>query len=295
MSKTDQEDDGFQQIEFHFTHKTIREHFMGFFKLYLNQIPKLFTILLTGWAASEILLNGKDSLLQGLLYPLLFISIWVTLFDNYKKYKIDVPDCLINQSAKIKKIFTTQKIAWQYHLTYEFISESIHINELALDRIKNGSEYIIPKTIIEVDYIEYVKLKSISLSKLAHAIKTSCLEILKSSLNKVKDGKDEDIYILVNSLESLNQLYEQVVLFEKDIYGIVPPTRFEYVHQYLYDWTETLRSVMKQFLNYIDFLAKITTKKKIKEMGSQIHKISIVFNTPENLEKFNAAIENIEI
>lgn len=295
MSTADQENGGFQRIEYHFTHKTIREHFMGFFKLYLNQIPRLFTILLTGWAASEIFLSGKESLLQGLIYPLLFISIWVTLFDNYKKYKIDVPDCLNTKSDKIKKIFTTQKIAWQYQLTYEFISENIHKNELSLDRIKNGSEYIIPKFINEVDYIEYVKLKSISLSKLAHALKTSCLEILETSLNKVKDGKNENIYILVNSLESLNQLYEQVVLFEKDIYGIVPPTRFENIHQYLYDWTETLRSGMKQFLTYIDLLAKITTRKKIKEMSTQIHKISIDINTPENLEKFSTAIENIKL
>ena len=152
------------------------------------------------------------------------------------------------------------------------LSIKILKHELALSRIKQGAEFIYPKILSENDYIEYLKLKPLCLSKLAHAIKIS---------------------ILVNEIEHFSSLYEQAVLFETSIYEVFPLEKFTKLHSYLYDWTETLRSGMQQFEKIIETLSQVKNKKDINNIGSSMDKITINFASPSNLKNFSLELDNL--
>lgn len=287
----DKDENDYVPVVFSFTQKTVLEHLADYLKLYLKQLPKLFTILLTGWALTEIIFYERETAISDYIMPLMVISVCITLFDNYNIYKINVPNCLIAESEKVKRIFTSQKISWQYQLAYEILSSRIQRNELRLDRIKRGADFVKPQIISECDYVEYLKLKPITLSKLAKAIKVTCLEILQKSLEKVKSGNESDIYILINELESLSILYDQVVIFETGIYEIIPPEKYEELHRYLFDWTETLRDAVCKFLDIIKMLSKIRNKRDLTAMSSEIKQFTIDIDSPKNLKIFNELLE----
>jgi|WetSurMetagenome_2_1015567.scaffolds.fasta_scaffold224269_1 hypothetical protein len=290
------ENDEFAQIKYSFTYKTFHERVCDYFRLYNKHIPKLITIFTTGWALIEIILYEKKiTVLEHffLISLIAIISLCISLYDNFKSYKNNVPDCLAKENEKIKNIFVSQKIGWQYRLTHEMLSIRILKHELALSRIKQGAEFIYPKILSENDYIEYLKLKPLCLDKLAHAIKTTCFEILTNSFENVKHGEPDKISILVNEIEHFSSLYEQTVLFETSIYEVFPLEKFAKLHTYLFDWTETLRNGMQQFEKIIETLAKINNKKAIKNIGNSMKSITIEFASPSNFKNFSSELDDL--
>jgi hypothetical protein len=275
-----------------FTEKNAKEHFISFSKMFPARLPKLVTIFCSTWAVMEIINNEKTIEFNKEIIPVLVLTIVISFYDNYKAYREKIPLALKDENNEIKKMYIKQKIGWEYKIVYIMLKERTLENELRLERVKMGAEFIIPKIVGEEEYIVFIKTLPTTILRLVEAAKITCIDVLPDAIVKEDNIGESDFEKIKKEIDNLNEIYKEAVDFEMKIYEYIPPSGYERIHELMMGWTDPIRDGINQFIALLKVLSEIT-KKQLKEKKGQIQEMKIVFNVPSNIEPFNEELKKV--
>lgn len=275
-----------------FTYKTLKEKCWNYIKIYPKRIPKLITTLFMLWALIKIILYEKPNTLQEFILPVIVISFIISLYENYTIYLKDIPECIKSENKLLRDIVFKQKAGWNYDLSYRMLTDKVLKHELTLERVKLGAEFIEPMTVDEFEYVNLIRKQPVIIKKLLQAAKVTCVEILPKVISSASTGKDSDLKVLQKEIENLDNIYFQMVSFEKRIMQTIPPDGFEELNNLMSSWTDSIRNGINDFIEFQKKLSEVN-KKNLKEKSKELQNLTITFEPHMNIEKFNNALEAI--
>ncbi len=261
-----------------------------------REIPTFFSVTISCWAIAEILIAIFDNRpsITSLAAPVLAAGTIVAMYRAYRAYRFYLPEALINESKKIQTIYYSRKLGWQWAIALEMLLDRIRPIDAELERIRRGAEFIEPEHLPNKTYFDWLKSRPNTMLRLINAAQTQCTRDVPSAIgNAISEDQIKDMKI---QIQTLADLYETTVRFERKCHAIIPSDEFERVHEMAYGWTDTIRDGINQFISITSKLATLN-KKTIKEAASGLKELpsfSIHFEATQNMDKFCERLKEID-
>ncbi len=270
------------QSVFHFCYKTSIDHaraLLRFWKPWVSVAVAVFSCL---WLILQVPIHFLELEIGG--WPLYIImvlasltsaSIWVL-----HHYINSAPHGFEKESKAAKRIAQIQRPKWEFRLARQLLREKLSNLDKQLEDLLCGRVFVPVKRPNDViAYMHWLEVRPANLIRMVDVAKHLLTIDLPAAVQSTPDrvAVPEEIVEVTNRIRSL---YAQTLAFEREGRAVIPPKRFQSVHQLQLGWAGPIRDGIQQVFTFFDAIVGVDL--------NRVHSMSlnIVFENPPGIDKF---------
>ncbi|MCP4678232.1 MAG: hypothetical protein GY854_22505, partial [Deltaproteobacteria bacterium] len=233
---------------FAFSYKTLWDHTVGVLSRPLALVTfasASFGGLWSIYEASVSSLNLQANRLVAYAW-ILGIAVVCSVIARIWAYINTCPDGLEDLSPAARRVAHLQRTKWEFRFAKSVLAQLISPIDREWQDIRNDNVYMVATPPRDCrSYFKWLSGRTENLFRMLRVAKKTMLFEIPKALTSTEEEHAGPKKIL-DSLQTITQLYRESVAFEKSSLAIIPPEEFEKVHELQAGWSEPIRDAVHQ-------------------------------------------------
>lgn len=215
-----------------------------------------------------------------LYVAVLSLTLVLALGYAVKQYVTGCPEGLDGESAAARRLAQLQPPRWEFRLARQLLRDKLLSLDVELEDLLAGRVFVpIEKSLSIPDFLGWSELRPANVIRMATVSKQLIAVDLPASM--AATGKQPaDPRAILAIADRIRELYLQTIVFERTNHSVSPPSGFESLHALQFNWTEPVRSALRQLLDFLDTMIEA-------DLEGGFVSFKITYETPPNVDAFN--------
>lgn len=218
------------------------------------------------------------------------LSLMAALVYTGYRYVHTVPNGFKSESRMIQRLAHLKRPRWEYRLGLSLLRDRLSSTDQKLSELLAGRRYVpISRKLEPSEYMKWLTMRPTNLLKMVAVAKTLLVFDLPNAM-MARDNSDVYLQQILQSVERIDQFYQQIYEFELEGFSIEPPEGFEKIHQIQNGWTQVIRGGVHQMFDFLQQILDADLKKKNASVA-----FTITIEAPVGLREFEEELDRLGV